>query len=140
MGQSIPTLREVFESMPNNSLINVEIKDIDAVEKTLRLIEEFKIENRIMISSFLIESLRRVREKNKKVKTGLLVKDENIIPKIPDLAKELSLYSINLPIDVLKQFPMQIFTKIPKQHRALGLKVILCAYNNSLYYENDDLL
>ncbi|MCD6370109.1 MAG: hypothetical protein J7L63_01235 [Thermoplasmata archaeon] len=63
MGQSIPTLREVFESMPNNSLINVEIKDIDAVEKTLRLIEEFKIENRIMISSFLIESLRRVREK-----------------------------------------------------------------------------
>ena len=114
MGQSIPTLREVFESMPNNSLINVEIKDIDAVEKTLRLIEEFKIENRIMISSFLIESLRRVREKNKKVKMGLLVKDKNIIPKIPDLAKELSLYSINLPIDVLKQFPMQIFTNILK--------------------------
>ena len=140
MDQGIPTLREIFESMPKNSLINVEIKDVDAVEKTLKLIDEFKIEERIMISSFLIESLRKVRERNKEIKIGLLVNDEDIIPEIPELAKELSLYSVNLPIDALKFFPMDMFVNTLKQIRNWGLKVALWADDDSLYYRDDNIL
>lgn len=37
MGQKIPTLEEVFETLPKDALINVEIKDIDAVEEVLKI-------------------------------------------------------------------------------------------------------
>jgi len=140
MGEGIPTLEEVFEALPEKALINVEIKDIEAVDKTLNVIEEFKIRDRIMISSFSIEVLRKVREKDKEMLLGLLIEDENVVPQIPALAQELSLYSVNLPIDALKFFPMELFADTLKQIRALGLRVALWSNDDSLYYENNNIL
>jgi len=38
MGQRIPTLEEVFEALPKDALINMEIKDIDAVREAVKVL------------------------------------------------------------------------------------------------------
>ena len=77
-GESIPTLREVFESLPPDTIINVEIKDPDAVERTLEIIEDFGMKERVMISSFSIEALRRVRRSRGDLTCSWVVRRECI--------------------------------------------------------------
>ena len=100
MGQKIPTLEEVFETLPKDALINVEIKDIDTVEEVLKIVDMFNAADRVMISSFFnIDALRKVREIDEDITLGLLVGEESVVPLIPKLKEELSLYSVNVPID-----------------------------------------
>jgi len=139
-GLRIPTLEEVFETLPNDVLINVEIKDIDAVEKTLELIYRFNMGERIMISSFHIDVLTEVRKRDDNLKLGLLVEDENVIPKIPSLSKSLRLYSVNLPIDALKFFPIDTFKDFLEQMRKMNLKIVLWSSDDSIYFEDDNIL
>ncbi len=139
-GQTLPTLKEVFDALPEKAIINVELKDAEAVEKTIKLIEERGIEDRIEISSFNIDALREVRKFNRSVRLGLLIDDEKLIPQIPSLAQELTLYSVNLPIDALEFFSVEAFRGTIIRMRELGLKIVLWADKDELYYENDNIL
>lgn len=140
LGQNVPTLSEIFDSMPENTLINVEIKDIDSVEKVIALIEKYGIEDRIMVSSFNVDALRKVREINKKITLGLLIENEKIIPKVPELARELNLYSVNIPIDALEIFTLEQFKKAILQFKALGLHIVLWADKDALFYKDNNIL
>ncbi len=140
MGQNVPTLSEIFDSMPEKTLINVEIKDIDIVEKVIALIEKYRIEDRIMVSSFNIDALRKVREINKNIILGLLIEDEKIIPRVPELARELNLYSVNIPIDALDIFTLEQFKQAILQFKALGLHIVIWADRDALFYKDNNIL
>lgn len=72
----IPLLSEVLELAKGNMLLNIELKkngDINAAaEKTVELLEEYGMEDSCYITSFSYPALKRVKQLNPKIKTGLI--------------------------------------------------------------------
>ncbi|GAB6102523.1 glycerophosphodiester phosphodiesterase family protein [Thermococcus atlanticus] len=139
LGQNIPTLEEVFEVLPENALINIEIKDVDAVGESLRVVDEFNALNRVMISSFELEALRKTRELNDEIRIGLLIDSEKLIPMIPQLREELKLWSVNVPMEAIPLIGLEKTMQALRWVRSLGLRVILWTENDILFYKNDNL-
>lgn len=80
-GNAIPTLDEVFEwatKQNNHLMINVELKN-DVIryegmeEKVLALINRYGISDRIILSSFNPESLRKIRMLDSDIQIGYLI-------------------------------------------------------------------
>ncbi|WP_036730139.1 glycerophosphodiester phosphodiesterase [Peptoniphilus mikwangii] len=77
--EAIPTLREYFEYISDKKLItNIELKTgiywYDGIEeKVYRMIKEFDIQDKIIISSFNHNSVLKMKEIDKNIKCGLLV-------------------------------------------------------------------
>ncbi|MFA4646266.1 glycerophosphodiester phosphodiesterase family protein [Pyrococcus kukulkanii] len=138
MGQRIPTLEETVEALPRDALINVEIKDVDAVERVYEIVSKNNPE-RFMISSFEVEALKRYRELDNETTMGLLIDNEEIVPKIPQLKKELNLWSVNVPMEAIPIIGFERTVEAIKWARSLGLKVVLWTENDELFYQNDNL-
>lgn len=74
-GQQIPLLEEVFDLVPENILINVEIKHSYGGQMEVRLLEFLKQKGRlenVVISSFDHKSIRRIKQLEPSSKAGLL--------------------------------------------------------------------
>lgn len=75
----IPTLEEVLELIePTNLNLNIEIKNnkisYRGIEKdVVALVKKYKMQNRVIISSFNIKSLKKLSKLSKKIKTAYLV-------------------------------------------------------------------
>ncbi|MFA4701444.1 glycerophosphodiester phosphodiesterase family protein [Pyrococcus kukulkanii] len=138
MGQRIPTLEEAVEALPRDALINVEIKDVDAVERVYEIVSKNNPE-RFMISSFEVEALKRYRELDNETTVGLLIDNEEIVPKIPQLKEELNLWSVNVPMEAIPIIGFERTVEAIKWARSLGLKVVLWTENDELFYQNDNL-
>lgn len=122
----IPLLEEVLDLIKNKPIIlNIEIKNDIAYYKNiekdvLNLISNFNILDKIIISSFNHETLRRVKEINKDVKIGILYERE--IPNIINYAKTLDAYAIH-PWDKL------LSEDIVKEAHREGIKVNVYTVN-----------
>lgn len=137
-GEKVPTLDEVFSQFPN-ALINVEIKDVDAVDRSLKIVKKWRAMDRVMFSSFNIDALREIRRKDKDAVLGLLIDNKDVIPKIPELNTELKLYSVNLPVDALTIFPFEDFKNTILWLKKMNLKIVLWAEKDEIYYLNDNI-
>ncbi len=76
-GERIPTLAQVFESVGQRLLINVELKSQSREDRGLEravidLVERYKMSDRVLISSFDPYALRRVRSLAPHLPLGLL--------------------------------------------------------------------
>lgn len=74
----IPTLYEVLDLLRNTKLINIEIKekrrnDSRIEDKVLSIIKEYKLEDKVVISSFNPFVIWRLKKKAPNIKRGLLV-------------------------------------------------------------------
>jgi glycerophosphoryl diester phosphodiesterase len=77
-GEKIPTLHEVFERFGKQILMNVELTNYstsfdDLVIRVVELVKTYKVEDRVIFSSFLARSLRLARRLLPEVPCGLLV-------------------------------------------------------------------
>lgn len=75
----IPTLEEVMDLIKDKEgiVLNIELKtdiiNYDKIEEdVIKIIEEYSMENRIILSSFNYESIRKCKEINPNIKTGML--------------------------------------------------------------------
>ncbi len=139
MGERIPTLEEVFEALPNDALINIELKDRDAVGEVAKIVKENN-PGRVMISSFDIEALKEYRKHDTDTVMGLLIDREEVVSLIPRLKEELNLWSINVPMEAIPVLGFEKTVQAIKWARSLGLKVVLWTENDELFYANDNLL
>lgn len=71
-GEHIPTLDEALEFLDKKVKILIELKETGTEEKVLDIIKKKGLEGNVIIISFHEEALRRVRELNDKVETGLI--------------------------------------------------------------------
>jgi glycerophosphoryl diester phosphodiesterase len=77
-GERIPTLEEVFATLGQQSFINVEIKvetgyhPPEQEAEAVRLIEDYGLVERVIVSSFSPTSLRRVHRMNPRIPLGFL--------------------------------------------------------------------
>ncbi|MFN7161834.1 MAG: glycerophosphodiester phosphodiesterase [Fimbriimonadales bacterium] len=77
-GVRVPTLREVFEAFGDRTRYNLDMKtfydaDRPLVRTVLALIEEYKLESRVLISSFSLDTLRWFTEETRTVRLGVLI-------------------------------------------------------------------
>ena len=138
-GERIPTLEEVFEALPDDALINVELKDREAVGEVAKIVKENN-SDRALISSFDIEALRGYRKHDGETRMGLLIDREEVVGLIPKLKEELSLWSINVPMEAMELLGVEKTVQALKWARSLGLKVVLWTENDELFYKDDNLL
>lgn len=118
-GEQIPTLEEVLELVGKRIKILVEVKETGIEEKVLGLIREKGLMENVIIVSFHEDALRKVRELDDKVATGLIyVRHKNPIQAALTLKAEYLL-------------PLYRFThsaNVRKAHEK-GLKVIVWTIN-----------
>lgn len=96
--EKIPTLREVLEIVSGLEVINIELKNFldypELEEKVLKMVEEFGIMDKVIISSFNHQSLQKVQKLHPKIKTGALLMARMINP--ADYAFKRGFNALNL--------------------------------------------
>jgi glycerophosphoryl diester phosphodiesterase len=138
-GERIPTLEEVFEALPEEAIINVEIKDPDAVEKTAEIVG-WNNPERVIVSSFSLEALKEYRKLDDKTRIGILIDKEETLGRLQALIPEIRPWSVNPPIDAMAILGVEKTVRALQMVRSVGLKVILWPLNEELYYANDNLV
>lgn len=138
-GERIPTLEEVFEALPEDAIINVELKDVEAAKKAAEIIKSHN-PSRVLVSSFLVNALREYRKHDNTTRMGLLIDREEVLSQLPTLIGELSLWSINAPIEAIKILGVEKTVGTLQMARKAGLKVLLWPLDDEAYYANDNLV
>ncbi len=103
--EHIPTLDDVLDSVGKKVKVLVEIKEVGTEKQVLDMIEQKGITDNVILVSFHEESLKKIREINDKVETGLIyVRHKNPVQTALDLkaAYLLSLYSFTHSANVKK--------------------------------------
>jgi glycerophosphoryl diester phosphodiesterase len=118
-GEKIPTLKEALDFLDTKVKILIELKEAGAEEKVLAALREKRLQKNVIIVSFIEEALRKVRELDKEVETGLLyAKHKNPVKAALDLKASYLL-------------PLYRFTHTANVQEAHenGLKVIVWTIN-----------
>jgi glycerophosphoryl diester phosphodiesterase len=118
-GEKIPTLKEILAFLDKKVKILIELKDKGVENQVLSLVHENGQQKNVIIVSFSEEALRKVRELDKEVETGLIyVKHKNPLKAALDLKA-----SYLLPL-----YRFTHTTNVQKAHEN-GLKVIVWTVN-----------
>lgn len=73
-GEEIPTLQEVIELVRDKDVfLQVELKELNMEKHVLDLIQKNNFQEKVMIISFLHKELRKIKELNSRIKTGILI-------------------------------------------------------------------
>ena len=71
-GEKIPTLQEALDFLDKKVKVLIELKETGVEEQVLSILCERKLEKNVVIISFLEEALKKIRELNKDIETGLI--------------------------------------------------------------------
>jgi len=119
-GEKIPTLEEVLDFLDKRVKILMELKEAGIEDAVLKLVREKGLENNVVIISFLENALRRIRELDKNVETGLIyVRHENPVKTALELGANY----------VMPHYRFAHSALIKRAHEN-GLKVIVWTVNN----------
>lgn len=118
IGEKIPTLEEVIESLPSNILLNIEIKSFmldmrDISRFVVEIIKKYEIEERVIVSSFDHKLLKKVRDLDEEIRIGMLFYGKLLdIEKYPPL-KYLKPYSLHFSSEYLDKEDLEKLRKLP---------------------------
>jgi glycerophosphoryl diester phosphodiesterase len=71
-GEKIPTLKEALDFLDKKVKTIIELKEAGVEKEVLALVHENGLQTNVIVTSFLEDALRRVRELDKDVETGLI--------------------------------------------------------------------
>jgi glycerophosphoryl diester phosphodiesterase len=71
-GEKIPTLEEELDFLDKKVKVLVELKEEGVEDQVLSIVHAKGVEKNVVVTSFLEEALRKVRELNKNIETGLI--------------------------------------------------------------------
>ncbi|AIY89981.1 glycerophosphodiester phosphodiesterase family protein [Geoglobus acetivorans] len=143
MGQRIPSLEDVLNAIPKYVIVDIEIKDRDAVEEVMRIIDQHD-HDRVLITSFDPQTLRDCRKMNGGIKLGLLrdleetaklIRMDYQLSDFLSLADELGLWCIAIPVESAAEAGGDRFGEFLDRVKASGLKVFFWAYRDETFYQ-----
>jgi glycerophosphoryl diester phosphodiesterase len=79
-GERIPLLEEVLEVVKGKALLVIELKIAGIEERVLKILEENDSLDNVLVTSFIHRSAKRVKELNRRVKTGVIFRGAPIKP------------------------------------------------------------
>ena len=119
-GEKIPTLQEALDFLDKKVKVFVELKETGIEEQVLSIVHKKVLEKNVVITSFLEDALRKVRELDRDIETGLIYANhKNPVKAASDLKANYLL-------------PFYRFThtaNVDKAHKN-GLKVVVWTINN----------
>jgi glycerophosphoryl diester phosphodiesterase len=71
-GEKIPTLQEALDFLDKKVKVFVELKETGIEEQVLSIVHKKVLEKNVVITSFLEDALRKVRELDREIETGLI--------------------------------------------------------------------
>ena len=118
-GEKIPTLEEALDFLSNKAKILIELKEQGLEEKVLAAVQSRKLEKNVILTSFLEDALRKIRELDKNVETGLIyAKHKNPLKA-----------ALNLKAQYLVAFYKFTHTANVQKAHENGLKIIVWTVN-----------
>ncbi len=124
LGSLVPTVKEVLRSFPG-ALLNADIKEIDAVGSTIRLVERHRATENTVFSSESPEIVRAVLRECPGCRVGLSIVGYSSVLWIPRL-REVT--SVHVPIDAVSYIGYRPLVVLLRALRRRGLKVYLWNY------------
>ncbi len=128
--QNIPTLKEVLDFLPQEILLNIELKNMhspfdELPARTASIIQNQNAENRVLLSSFNTVALRKISSSSSSIPLGLLLRS-SLITRLRSIFPYLqkNFYSIHLPFTFLNPQLISTFQKA-------GLKVFTYTLNHT---------
>lgn len=122
VGTQIPTLREVLEICKGKCNLNIEIKTgknmPDLEEKVVELIEEYDFSRQCVVTSVYKESLKKVKECNKEIRTGYI------------LSSAYGRYYLDKEIDFLSMRTTLITERVVRLSHKYGKEVYVWTVNS----------
>ncbi|MBT1247497.1 MULTISPECIES: glycerophosphodiester phosphodiesterase family protein [unclassified Thermosipho (in: thermotogales)] len=127
----VPTLNEVFEIIPKDKVINVEIKDFENAENIVKYVIEENRKQQIIFSSFEHEIIKELSGIYKSEKFGLLFDERHKDLTFEDIKKlftEANIYSAHIPID-LYYIDKEKFLYLTNFLRSIEKKLVIWTVN-----------
>ena len=128
--EMIPKLEDIFDNIPSDGLINLEIKTRRLIasgfeSELVKIIQDHKIMDRVLISSFNPMVIRKIKKINKDIQTGLVwkTKDEWIFKRPP------LLFSYIGRADAIHIEIHSASTELVDKCKRLGLKINMWTVN-----------
>ncbi len=128
-GEPLPLLEEVYEALPEDAIINVEIKDIDAVKGALDIVKRYDAMDRTLFSSFNMNALRRLREESKDAWIGILMSDLNKLLTAPRWIYSLRAQYLNLPHLLARMPGKKLSRALIRFYRLFGVRIAIWTPN-----------
>ncbi|MEK4244226.1 glycerophosphodiester phosphodiesterase [Psychrobacillus sp. FSL K6-2684] len=131
-GEKIPTLREVlYVFKDTHHHINIELKsDVfpyeGMEEKAINMLRDYRLVNRVVISSFNHEMIQSFKEKAPEVETAILFMEVMVAP---------HLYAEAVGADALHTFFPTVFRRMGQEAVASGKKVRVFTVNEEAYVD-----
>ncbi|NIM47412.1 MAG: hypothetical protein GTN40_04635 [Candidatus Aenigmarchaeota archaeon] len=131
-GEKISTLKEVFNFLKGKVGIVIEIKVKGIEKEVIDLVKEFNLKDKVIISSFIPEMVRKIKKIDNSFKTGIIwgLKEykKNLITSTKSQLKTLK----EVRADFL--FPLFIFVRksMVKKIKDSGFKIIPWTINSEL--------
>lgn len=125
----IPSLKEFLDVFPKGKCINLEIKEYEAGEITVKLSKNY--DGEVIYSSFDHRLITELKSRHSNLKFGYLFGKEHLnlsVQEIIELFKS-NTYSAHLPIIGLKE-NFEVFEYIFPKLKELGIKIVLWTVNN----------
>jgi glycerophosphoryl diester phosphodiesterase len=110
-GVRVPKLKEIFDLLLNDRIINVEIKETQVVKPLAELLKNSEVKlDKLIFSSFIHDSLLELRRLVADAKIGLLIGEEsrqgsNPLEYINNVMQKYMPYSLHLPVDAFSVIP-----------------------------------
>jgi glycerophosphoryl diester phosphodiesterase len=118
-GEKIPTLEEALDFLDKKVKVFVELKEEGIEERVLKVVHDRGLEKNVVIVSFLEDALRKVRELDGEIETGLIyAKHKNPLKSALDLKAN---YLVAL-------YRFMHTANVDKAHQS-GLKVVVWTIN-----------
>ena len=71
-GERVPTLQEVIDLVRGKAILQIELKGAETEEPTVRAVEQNQIVDQVLLTSFVHDRLRRVRQLNPRIRIAAL--------------------------------------------------------------------
>ena len=71
-GERIPTLQEIIDVIRGRVTLQIELKELDVTDHVVKEVMENKLAEEVVISSFWHQAVKRVKEINPRIETGVL--------------------------------------------------------------------
>ncbi|NJE09834.1 glycerophosphodiester phosphodiesterase family protein [Thermococcus sp. MAR1] len=124
LGSLIPTVGEVLQKFPG-VLLNVDVKETDAVEKTIELVGRHKALGKAVFSSESSKIVQAIIRECPDCRAGFSIVGYSSLWWIPKLD---GLYSIHVPIDAVTYIGYRPLVVLLRVLRKRGLKIYLWNY------------
>ncbi len=121
-GERIPLLSEVLDFARGRVMVNIEIKEQGVELAALDMVAEREMLNEVLFSSFIYETLVRIRDRETEAKTGMLY------AKPPDdpVAKALEIKA-----DAMNPLFLTVTPELVERAHSAGLKVYVWTVNDA---------